>query len=146
MLQLYVLLGAAVLSFGGGYLTSSTFHEAADAKALKQAIADLTIDAQDKITGLNDAWLIESEKQSRALVKASKLRQADEARESVVLERLEVTRNELRKINERMAFVGDVGVCRLDDEFIRVWNDISRATRARRTEAELNDAAGSSGS
>jgi len=129
-MQLIIAGAVAASAFGMGYYTSTKFHQAAQLKALQGLVDDLAEDAQNKLNTQHANWMAALGEGNALLIKAAELRGEDSERESVILESIEESKNEIRAIRDRVLLVSDVGICRLDDEFIRLWNDISKATNA----------------
>jgi len=137
--QLVILGVTTAVAFGGGVYTAHKFHRASAYGGLVKLVAQLGDTAQDKLDGLNKDWQAELKKASAELEAAGELRQADSRREAETLQQLEAVQDEIRKIGSKIPVLAKVGTCRLDNEFIRVWNDIARTANTGRSQTRSDD-------
>ena len=143
MMQLYILIGAAVVAFGGGFYTSSQFHDAKDYKAAQEALVSFQETAQKGVDTLQNDWKAKHNENVRLIVAAQVQRNEDESNESAILEGLDKTQSELREIAAKFSLLDDIDVCRFSPDFVRLWNEAAKAANTKHTSSGSGSTTGS---
>lgn len=136
-LKLIAIAAGAAFVLGGasGWTLKASLYKAAEWSELRQTIKQQGKDAQDALNGLQGDWEALVDRNNAELVKSAEARKRDSLAEAETARTLKETGDAIRKISKTIPLVGNVGVCMLSDDFIRVWNDIKSAAETRPAES-----------
>ncbi len=127
---------AYVLGGASGWSLRTKAYKAAEWSELRQTIDQQGKDSQAALYGLQMDWETLVERNNAELIKSAEARKRDSLAEAETARTLKETGDAIRKISKTIPLVGNVGVCMLSDDFIRVWNDIKDASETGRAESE----------
>lgn len=127
--------GAFAIGSGVGWQVKAKLYKAAEWSELRQTIQQQGEYAQASLNGLQADWEALVAKNNAELIKSAEARQRDSLAEAETARTLKETGDAIRKISKTIPLVGDVGVCMLSDDFIRVWNDIKSAAESQPAES-----------
>jgi hypothetical protein len=130
-----LVAGAFLLGSGVGWQIKAKLYKAAEWSELQQTIKAQGEYAQKSLNGLQADWEALVARNNAELVKSAESRQRDSLAEAETARTLKETGDAIRKISKTIPLVGNVGVCLLSDDFIRVWNDIKAASETRPAES-----------
>ena len=126
---------AFVLGAGSGWKLKENVYKAAEWSEMRETIKQQGEYAQASLNGLQADWEALVARNNVELIKSAEARQRDSLAEAETARTLKETGDAIRRISKTIPLVGNVGVCMLSDDFIRVWNDIKAASETGRTDS-----------